>query len=46
VTAAAAAEDTVAIKWAIWSAPAQFDERRRQDRAFFVSLFEALNSLP
>jgi CubicO group peptidase (beta-lactamase class C family) len=40
------AEDTVVVKWAIWAAPSQFDERRRQDRAFFASLFEALNRLP
>ncbi len=37
------AEDTVVVKWAIWGAPAQFEERRRQDRAFFAALFEALN---
>ncbi len=37
------AEDTVVVKWAIWGAPAQFDARRRQDRAFFAALFEALN---
>ena len=40
------AEDTVVVKWAIWGAPSQFEERRRQDRAFFAALFEALNSLP
>lgn len=37
------AEDTVVVKWAIWGAPARFDERRRQDRAFFASLFETFN---
>ena len=31
------AEDTVVVKWAIW-------DRRRQDRAFFAALFDALNS--
>jgi len=36
-------EDTVVVKWAIWGGPAQFDERRRQDRAFFAALFDALN---
>lgn len=35
------AEDTVVVKWAIWGAPAQFEERRRQDRAFFAALFDA-----
>lgn len=37
------AEDTVVVKWAIWGAPAQFEERRRQDRAFFAALFDSLN---
>jgi hypothetical protein len=37
------AEDTVVVKWAIWGAPAQFEERRRQDRAFLAALLEALN---
>jgi CubicO group peptidase (beta-lactamase class C family) len=40
------AEDTVVVKWAIWGAPSQFEERRRQDRAFFAALFDALDSLP
>lgn len=40
------AEDAVVVKWAIWGAPSQFDERRRQDRAFFAALFQASNSLP
>ena len=40
------AEDTVVVKWAIWGAPAQFEERRRQDRAFFAALLEALNGGP
>jgi CubicO group peptidase (beta-lactamase class C family) len=35
------AEDTVVVKWAIWGAPSQFEERRRQDRAFFAALFDA-----
>jgi CubicO group peptidase (beta-lactamase class C family) len=38
------AEDTVVVKWAIWGAPTQFEERRRQDRAFFAALFEAFDS--
>jgi CubicO group peptidase (beta-lactamase class C family) len=40
------AEDTVVVKWAIWGAPSQFDERRARDRAFFASLFEALALAP
>ena len=40
------AEDTVVVKWAIWGAPSQFEERRRQDRAFLAALFEALNGGP
>jgi len=40
------AEDTVVVKWAIWGAPSQFEERRRQDGAFFAALFEALISTP
>lgn len=37
------AEDTVVVKWSIWGAPSQFEERRRQDRAFFAALFDAFS---
>ena len=40
------AEDTVVVKWAIWGAPSQFEERRRQDRAFFAALFDVLSGGP
>jgi CubicO group peptidase (beta-lactamase class C family) len=37
------AEDTVVVKWAVWAAAPQFEERRRQDQRFFAALFEAMN---
>ena len=37
------AENTVVVKWAIWGAPATFETRRSQDRAFLAALFESLN---
>jgi len=36
------AEDTVVVKSAIWGTPPQFEERRRQDRAFFSAGFDVL----
>jgi CubicO group peptidase (beta-lactamase class C family) len=36
------AEDTVIVKWAVWAAAPQFEERRRQDQRFFAALLEAL----
>jgi CubicO group peptidase (beta-lactamase class C family) len=40
------AEDTVVVKWAVWGAPSQFEERRRQDQRFFAALFGALTRMP
>jgi CubicO group peptidase (beta-lactamase class C family) len=40
------AEDTVVVKWAVWAAAPQFEERRRQDQKFFAALFDALNGEP
>jgi CubicO group peptidase (beta-lactamase class C family) len=36
------AENTVVVKWAVWGAPAQFETRRAQDRAFFAAVMAAL----
>ena len=37
------AEHAVVVKWAVWAAPAKYEERHQQDQAFFAALFETMS---
>jgi CubicO group peptidase (beta-lactamase class C family) len=39
------AQDAVVVKWAVWAAPAKYEERRLQDQAFFAALVEAMSRI-